>query len=1064
MEQSSSKAAAASLTLQRLLNTHQATTVLPGVLYFATTGECLSSCLSTTAASASKAETCPAAAAASPTASINAALRDFFLAENPWVEENCATGKGDGAAGERSCSRSPRRNNNSRSSNVTIPPTSAAVGTDAVFVAPRDTPPYLYRSFFADFGPLDLGCCMHFARRLRALLRAVATVTTTADATSGRLAEHDSSASAGSAKAMNTSTTNVFSSSGGGNDNNNSNGNTASCGSEGINGIACGVTSLRSHEEAALASSSSSSSASPLRSKAATTLPIVVCASLNAQERVNTACLVGAFCVLVLGWSAAATWSRVFAEVYPSFPTYRDASAGVSNYPLSLQDVWTGLELAGQLGWVSVDTFDLPAYWEGKAKDFSWIVPRRLVAMSSPRDAEPQRTAAVFARRLHAMNVRLVIRLNDNLYSPSPLLRLGIRHVDLPYADGSTPNDATLLRFLQVVEEYFGEQAPSSPLRQWWSVPTVTGLAGSDNTSSAKHKKKRKERGGQRTSVRPETQYALCSLLHSGKLRGMPDTRTAITTEAPSAGELGAVAVHCLAGLGRTGTMIAVYIMRHYGFTARGVIGWMRLCRPGSITGVQQQYLDTIERRLRPSPYVFATQRLKDFVQTLQSTLRSSLSPSSSVAATSAAAPSDTDSVRSAATAQRSLDGGASTVRMGACGESVSTRLLTSAAGGTSAYQVHGNVVGDARPLTRLGSGGSLARRRESGQWGEASSSSGLQGLLLRRSPQQQQRRRSSTSSLSFSTEYEDIAGLDAVSSMPVLGEATNERPRSTNHSSDARTTTITAATTAMTATACELPHAGDYKYVSTYFVALERANQRSPLRNPNSSSDNIDGTTSASSSRSPYPARRKLSSATIAVRSGAGNGTSSATRATTAGTTLVRRSSRLDGPDRLSRDHPFHRKPSLPSQRRVSSMKVVPLKDVAGASSSSSTTTSARWSAADKSDRRPYTTTAVHATASLGALDRLPPHDAPLRLRKTQPTPTRPPLSFRSSVFPVGLLCDVAAEAEAEEELLPALTTGGVRARGAVHGSPRSRSPSPWSAVIPETVLPLWGRPVGRA
>nr|CAH7743471.1 unnamed protein product [Callosobruchus chinensis] len=44
----------------------------------------------------------------------------------------------------------------------------------------------------------------------------------------------------------------------------------------------------------------------------------------------------------------------------------------------------------------------------------------------------------------------------------------------------------------------------------------------------------------------------------------------------------GAVAVHCKAGLGRTGSLIGAYLIKHYHMTAREAIGWMRLCRPGS--------------------------------------------------------------------------------------------------------------------------------------------------------------------------------------------------------------------------------------------------------------------------------------------------------------------------------------------------------------------------------------------------------------------------------------------------------------------------------------------------
>nr|XP_029716965.1 LOW QUALITY PROTEIN: mucin-5AC-like [Aedes albopictus] len=53
----------------------------------------------------------------------------------------------------------------------------------------------------------------------------------------------------------------------------------------------------------------------------------------------------------------------------------------------------------------------------------------------------------------------------------------------------------------------------------------------------------------------------------------------------------GGIAVHCKAGLGRTGTLIGAYLIKHYNFNALEAIAWLRLCRPGSVIGHQQQWM-----------------------------------------------------------------------------------------------------------------------------------------------------------------------------------------------------------------------------------------------------------------------------------------------------------------------------------------------------------------------------------------------------------------------------------------------------------------------------------------
>lgn len=83
--------------------------------------------------------------------------------------------------------------------------------------------------------------------------------------------------------------------------------------------------------------------------------------------------------------------------------------------------------------------------------------------------------------------------------------------------------------------------------------------------------------------------------------------------------------MHCKAGLGRTGTLIGLYAMKHYQISAEAFIGWIRIARPGSILGPQQFYLPQVEHLyVRNSP-------LKKFKRV--STLNLEMSPQDKIKA-----------------------------------------------------------------------------------------------------------------------------------------------------------------------------------------------------------------------------------------------------------------------------------------------------------------------------------------------------------------------------------------------------------------------------------------------
>ncbi|GLB33472.1 putative dual specificity protein phosphatase, N-terminal half [Lyophyllum shimeji] len=278
---------------------------------------------------------------------------------------------------------------------------------------------------------------------------------------------------------------------------------------------------------------------------------LVLYSSDDPRRKANAALLMALYVMIV---QRRAPWEAFHPIAEVQFMPFRDAGRGPSDFSLNIQDCLWGIWKAMQNGLLDMNEFsveDYEFYEKVENGDWNWLTPH-FIAFASPVDpnwikrekeakenskASSSRSLASSAgtvssstgssnlalqRKLpqpflncleyfEKRNVRLVVRLNTELYDRNTFLERGIDHMELYYDDGTNPTDEIVRTFIDVADRVIG--------------------------------------GG------------------------------------------GVVAVHCKAGLGRTGTLIGAYLIWKYGFTANEAIAFMRIIRPGSVVGPQQQYM-----------------------------------------------------------------------------------------------------------------------------------------------------------------------------------------------------------------------------------------------------------------------------------------------------------------------------------------------------------------------------------------------------------------------------------------------------------------------------------------
>ncbi|PHH64548.1 hypothetical protein CDD81_4327 [Ophiocordyceps australis] len=287
---------------------------------------------------------------------------------------------------------------------------------------------------------------------------------------------------------------------------------------------------------------------------------VVFWSGADAKSRANAACLLACYMVLIQNWPPHLALAPI-AQVNPPLMPFRDAGYSQADYGISVQDVVYGVWKAKEEKCCDLDKFDLEMYERYERVengDFNWITPH-FVAFASPQLSPVEKVAEGSPQ--HQALPRSVAAVAAHPQLPSPF-----KHVLGHFAQQKIGLVVRLNSPLY--SPSFFEALGMSHLDMIFDDGTCPSLA---------------------------TVRKFIRLAH--------DTITV---------KKKAIAVHCKAGLGRTGCLIGAYLIYRHAFTANEIIAYMRFMRPGMVVGPQQHWLhmnqavfrewwveERVERRLR---------------------------------------------------------------------------------------------------------------------------------------------------------------------------------------------------------------------------------------------------------------------------------------------------------------------------------------------------------------------------------------------------------------------------------------------------------------------------------